>query len=133
MLCAQHGGQPDHSEPFENFLTHLRASCLAQQRADAEARMYWSRHLLKYITGTELLIGASAVSHNPHFQHFMPPFAGDQWLGAAQEWPQVPALLQLDSFDPAANQQLWSTVAVHRAPVWVLLQDHQTDAHLVLA
>ena len=50
--------------------------------------------------------------------------------GAAQECPKVPALLLLDSFDPAAHQQLWLTVAVHCAPFWVLLQDHQTDAHL---
>ena len=48
-----------------------------------------------------------------HFQHFVSPFAGDQRLGAAQEWPQVPALLQLDYFESAAHQQLWSTVAAH--------------------
>ena len=55
----------------------------------------------------------------------MSPFAGDQQLGASQEWPKVPALLLLDSFEPEAQQQLWS-----KASVWVLLQDHSTDAQL---
>ena len=61
---------------------------------------------------------------------FVSPFAGDQWLGAVQEWPRVPALLLLDSFEPAAHPQLWSTVTTHRAHIWVLLQDCQTDAQL---
>ena len=56
----------------------------------------------------------------------MSPFAG----GAAQEWPKVPALLLLDSFEPEAQQQLWSKVAAHGTSVWVLLQDHSTDAQL---
>ena len=60
----------------------------------------------------------------------MSPFAGDQRLGAAQEWPQVPALLLPDSFEPAAHQQLWSTVTAQGAPIWVLLPDRETDAHL---
>ncbi len=133
MLRALYGGQPDQSERFETFLLHLRASCLAQQRADAEGQVHWSRHLLTYlrrITGAELLIGTRAVSHNQHFQHFVSHLAGDQWLGAVQEWPQVPALLLLDSFEPAAHPQLWSTVATHATPIWVLLQDCQTDAQL---
>ncbi len=93
----------------------------------------WSRHLLaslRRITGAELVIGVCAVSHNPHFRHFVSPFPEDQWLGAAQEWPQVPALMLLDSFELAAHQQLWSTVATHGAPIWVLLLDRQTDAQL---
>ena len=95
--------------------------------------MHWSRHLLaclRRITGAELLAGVRAVLHNPHFQHFVPPFAGDQRLGAAQEWPKVPALLLLDYFEPEAQQQLWSKVAAHGASVWVLLQDKSTDAQL---
>lgn len=133
MLRALYGRQPDQTEQSETFLRNLRASCLAQQRADAEGQVHWSRHLLaclRKITGAELLIGTRAVSHSPHFQHFVSPFAGDQWLGAVQEWPQVPALLLLDSFEPAAHPQLWSTVTIHRAPIWVLLQDCQTDAQL---
>ena len=110
------GGQPDQSERFEAFLKHVRASCLDQQRADSEGQVHWSRHLLTYlrnITGAELLIGPQAISRNPHFQHLVSPFTGDQRLGAAQEWPQILALLLLDSFEPAAHQQLWSTVTAH--------------------
>ncbi len=60
MLRALHDGQPDQSVLSETFLRHLRASCLAQQRADAEGQVHWSRHLLTClhrITGAELLIG----------------------------------------------------------------------------
>jgi hypothetical protein len=133
MLRALYGEQSGQSERSETFLRHLRASCLAQQRADAEGQVHWSRHLLaclRRITGAELLAGVRAVLHNPHFQHFVSPFAGDQRLGAAQEWPKVPALLLLDYFEPEAQQQLWSKVAAHGASVWVLLQDKSTDAQL---
>jgi hypothetical protein len=54
-----------------------------------------------------VLIEERVVTHNPHFQHFASPFAGDRRLGAAQEWPSVSALLLLDFFEPAAHQQLW--------------------------
>ena len=133
MLRALYGEHSGHSERSEFFLRHLRASCLAQQRADADGQVHWSRHLLARlhrITGAELLIGVRAVLYNPHFQHFVSPFAGDQWLGASQEWPQVPALLLLDSFEPEDKQQLWSKVTAHGASVWVLLQDHPTDVQL---
>ncbi len=103
MLRALYGEQSGHSERSEIFLRHLRASCLAQQRADADGKVHWSRHLLarlRRITGAELLIGVRAVLYNQHFQHFVSPIAGDQWLGATQEWAQVPALLLLDSFEP---------------------------------
>ncbi len=118
MLCALYGEQSGHSERSEIFLRHLRASCLAQQRADADGQVHWSRHLLARlcrITGAELLIGVRAVLYNPYFQHFVPPFAGDQWLGATQEWPKIPALFVLDSFqvEPEDKQQLWSKVAAH--------------------
>jgi hypothetical protein len=107
MLRALYGGSPGQSERFEAFFGHMRASCLAQQRADAEGQVSWGRHLLaclRRITGAELLIGVrAAVSYNTHVQHFVSPFTGDQWLGATQEWPQVPALLLLDSFEPAAH------------------------------
>ena len=117
MLRALYGEQSGQSERSETFLRHLRASCLAQQRADAEGQVHWSRHLLaclRRITGAELLAGVRAVLHNPHFQHFVSPFAGDQRLGAAQEWPKVPALLLLDYFEPEAQHQLWSKVPAHR-------------------
>ncbi len=106
MLRALYGGSPGQSERFEAFLGHPRASCLAKQRADAEGQESWGRHLLaclRKITGAELLIGVRAVLYNTHFQHFVSPFTGDQWLGATQEWPQVSALLLLDSFEPAAH------------------------------
>ena len=38
--------QPAQPEKLTLFLRHHRASCLAQQRADAEHPVHWSQHLL---------------------------------------------------------------------------------------
>jgi hypothetical protein len=59
-------------------------------------------HLLRLaclhrITAAELLIRVRAVARHPHFQHYASPFPGDQRLGAAMDWPDVDALLLLDS------------------------------------
>jgi hypothetical protein len=70
------------------------------------------------------------VTHCPHFQHFASPFADDRWLGAVQDWPSVLALLLLDCFEPATQQQLWQQVAAHGARVWILLQVKPTDTLL---
>ena len=76
LLCALHETQQNQSDPSALFLHHLRASCLAQQRADAEYQVHWSRHLLaclQRITEAELLIGARAMTYNPHFRLFASP------------------------------------------------------------
>ena len=70
----------------------------------------------------ELLIGARAVTRHPHFPHFVAPFPNDQWLGAVPAWPEVPALLLLDSFAPADRPALWRKAGAHVQPVCVLLQ-----------
>jgi hypothetical protein len=85
----------------------------------------WSRHLLAClhrITGADLLIGARAVTRHPHFQHYASPFPGDQSLGAVLDWPDVEALLLLDSFEPDDRPALWRKVDAHTQSVWILLQ-----------
>ena len=73
---------------LKTFLQRLRATCLAQQQADAEGQVHWSRHLLaclSRITEAELLLGTRRRAvwlAQPALQHFVSPFAGDQWLGA---------------------------------------------------
>jgi hypothetical protein len=82
-------------------ITNICASCRAQNDADQEFFVHWSRHLLasiQQITGCELLNGASAVTYNPHFPHFSSPYSPDVRLGATADWPQVPALLIIDAF-----------------------------------
>ena len=83
---------------------------------DLEHYIHWSRHLLVYIgniTGAQLLIGASAVTYNPHFQHFVSPNSIDQRLGASVQWPLTPALLLLDSFPPTSRPALILQAAKH--------------------
>ena len=126
MLRTLHSGeQPDQQELSISFLTHLRESCMAQRRADGLWHVPWSRHLLAClhrITAAELLIGARAVARHPHFHHYASPFPGDQSLGAVQDWPDVEALLLLDSFEPDDRPALWRRVDAHTQPVWILLQ-----------
>ena len=121
-----------NNPPDALFLRHLRASCLAQQTADAEYHIYWSRHLLaciREITGAQLHLGARAVAYNPHFPFFASSFAGNIWLGAVLEWPSVPLLFTPDSYDPAASQQVWQRLEQHRQPIWVLIQERSSPAY----
>ena len=129
MLIAACCGQVEQA-PTVQFLVRLSESCKAQQDADRRHFVHWSRHLLadiKQITGTELLIGASAVMFNPHFLHFASPHPPDVHLGAAADWPQVPALLVLDSFAPQLRGQMLDRAAAHRPGVWVLWQHKNPD------
>ena len=63
--------------------------------------------------GAELLIGASAVTYDPHFRHLISPFPGDARLGAVSKWPAVSALLVLDSFAHPLRAQLLQSAAAH--------------------
>ena len=83
MSLAVEKGQPKTCAAMAVAM-HL-FSCLAQQAADAEYHIHWSRHLLaciREITGAQLHLGVRAVAYNPHFPLFASPFAGDRWLGA---------------------------------------------------
>jgi hypothetical protein len=58
------------SSPSLQLLQLISASSRAQQQSDMEHHMHWSRHLLAYIrkvTGAQLLVGASAMTYNQHF------------------------------------------------------------------
>ena len=113
-------GQPS---PSVQLLQLISASSKAQQQSDLEHHVHWSRHLLAYIrkvTGAQLLIGASAMTYNPHYQFFVSPHTNDRQLGASTTWPQVPALLLLDSFVPSARSALLHQAATHAPGVWIL-------------
>ena len=129
MLCCD---QVVPSAPSEQILNQITGSesCRAQNDADIEFFVHWSRHLVAYlrqITGSELLIGASAVTYNPHFPYFSSPYSPDVHFGAAAEWPQKPALLIIDSFAPPMRRQLLERAIAHGSAVWVLRQHQNPD------
>jgi hypothetical protein len=103
MLLAICGDQEATSALTTQFLVDISASCRAQKVADLEYYVHWIRHLLaniRWTTGCELLIRASAVTYNPHFLYFASQHLLDEYLGAVTEQPMVPALLIIDSFAP---------------------------------
>jgi hypothetical protein len=119
--------------PSEVILHQLTVTCLAQRHADLQYHVQWSRHLLACLqrsTGAALLIGASAVTHNPHFRYFFSPVPGDSEFGAVQELPPEPALLLLDSFAPESRQTVLQSAASHEAEIWILRQDHKNESAL---
>ena len=141
MLDAAHYGMlvdmgthdaSDPPSPTVHLLETIRKSSRAQRDLDLEHYIHWSRHLLVYIgniTGAQLLIGASAVTYNPHFQHFVSPNSIDQRLGASVQWPLTPALLLLDSFPPTSRPALIMQAAEHAPGVWVLRRAHDEELH----
>jgi hypothetical protein len=109
------------SSPSLQLLQLISASSRAQQQSDLEHHVHWS--LLAYIsnvTGAQLLVGASAMNYNQHFQFFVSPNTVDQQLGASVTWPSVPALLLLDSFTPSARSTLLHQAATHAPGLWIL-------------
>ena len=116
------------------LLQFISASSRAQQsdQEHQEHHVHRSRHLLAYIrkdTGAQLLIGASAMTYNPHSQFFASPNTTDRQLGASTTWPQVPALLLLDSFVPSARSALLHQAATvtHAQGVWILRKTTPKD------
>ena len=112
--------------PTVSFLEAVCASCLSQAWVDSTQYVHWSRHLLAcrhVITGATLLVGARAITFNPHFQYFQSPEPGDLLLGAVDTWPAVTALLVLDSWDSALRPDLLLRASSHTSAVWILRQD----------
>ncbi len=125
MLLAMHAAPTANATPTAQFLVSVSASCRAQKAADRVYHVPWSRHLLanlRWQTGCELLVGASAVTYNPHFPYFVSPHPVDECLGAVKEWPPVPALLVIDSFAPHLRGSVLEQVVAHRPGVWILKQ-----------
>jgi hypothetical protein len=117
------------------FLDSISASCRAQKASDLEYHVPWSRHLiasLRWRTGCDLLDGASAVTYNPHFPHFVSPHPSDECLGAVKKWPPVPALLVIDSFAPHMKGPVLEQAAAHRPGMWVLKQHDGNPKESVL-
>ena len=134
MLTGLHS-QAGQSSPSLQPLQLISTSSRARQQSDLEHHVHWSRHLLAYIrkvTGAQLLVGASAMTYNQHFQFFVSPNTVDQQLGSSVTWPSVPALLLLDSFTPSARSTLLHQAAAHAPGVWILRKTmpRATDADL---
>jgi ribonuclease HI len=129
MIIAMH--TPDEpGSPSVQLLETIWKSSRAQRQLDLEHYIHWSRHLLAYLgnlTGAQLLVGASAVTYNPHFQYFVSPNVLDQKLGASDQWPQTPALLLLDSFPPSSRSALLAHAAGHAPGVWILRSAKNRD------
>jgi hypothetical protein len=77
---------------------------------------------------SSLEFGTSAVTYNPHFPHFASPYPPHVHLGAVAEWPQVPALLVIDFFDPQLRRQVLKKALAHSSLVWVLRQHGSPDS-----
>ncbi len=134
MLLAMCSDQVVPSAPSEQMLNRISESCRAQNDADLEFIVHWSRYLVAYlrqITRSELLIGASAVTYNPHRTplslFFITVFTGCALRCCRRldaEWPQKPAL---DSFAPPMRRQLLERAIAHGSVVWVLRQHQNPD------
>jgi hypothetical protein len=129
ILLAMYEAQAMTTASPAQFLESISASCRAQKTADLEYHVPWSRHLiasLRWRTSCELLVGASAVTYNPHFPHFVSPESphqSDECLGV-EKWPPVPALLVIDSFAPHMRGPVLEQAAAHRQGVWFLEQHY---------
>jgi ribonuclease HI len=109
--------------PTESFLLSLKLVCKTQRRVDSEYVVPWNRHFItcvQQLTDTHLLLGVSAVTYNPHFEFFASPHSRNEDLGAVQAWPEVRALLLLDSIEPELRQEWLHKAAEHTHRVWIL-------------
>ena len=109
--------------PTETFLLSLKLVCRAQRRADSEYVVPWNRHFItcvQQVTDTHLLLGVSAVTYNPHFEFFASPHSQSEGLGAVRAWPDVRALLLLDSIEPDLRQEWLHKAAEHTKRVLIL-------------
>jgi hypothetical protein len=125
MLLAMYETPAANTVATVQFLASISASCRAENAANLEYHVPWSRHLLaslRWRTGCELLVGARAVTYNPPFPYFVSPHPSDECLGAVKEWPPVPALLVIDSFAPHLRDSVLEQAVVRRPGVSVLLQ-----------
>jgi hypothetical protein len=140
-LLALNEAQGMANAPTAQFLVNLGTSCRALNAADRVYQVHWSRYLfasLRWKTGCELFVGASAVTCNPHFLYFFSLHLVDECLGAVREWPSVllPALLVIDSFariTPHLRGPMLEQAVAHRPGVWVLKQHDGNPDQPVLA
>jgi hypothetical protein len=135
MLLAMYEAQAVTTASPAQFFDSISALCRAQKASDLEYHVPWSRYLtasLCWGTGCELLVGASAVTYNPHFPHFVSLYPSDECLGAVKKWPPGPALLVIDSFAPRMRGPVLEKVAAHRLGVWVLKQHDGNPKESVL-
>ena len=112
MLAELHGPA---SAPTELFLRAVLASGMRQRTADLDYYVLWNRHLLtclRYVLKATCLVGARAITFNPHFSYFISPDSSDSVLGSSIGWPAESALLLLDSFMPLQREQLLNRRAI---------------------
>ena len=132
LAAAQYGMLVDQQPKLshEVVLHHIAASCRCQAMADGVYHVPWSRHLLsclRTILEADLLVGARAVTHHPHFAHFCSPDAADAMLGASMDWVPGVALLLIDSFPPETRSAILNLALQHVVDrgkaVWILRYD----------
>ena len=107
---------------------------------DMDYYVPWYRHLLivtclQYFLGGNCLVGARAVTFNPHFPYFHPRDSSDSDLGSSLRWPAESALLLLDSLMPSLREAIIQQVYYHTHEVWIIIQDqpsHQSAADMEL-
>jgi len=130
--AAQYGMLQDQliQQPNEAFLCSIVTSCRSQSLADSEYHVPWSRHLLSclhHVLEIDLLVGARAVTYNPHFAYFCSPGTADAELGSAVDWKPLSMLLLLDSFAPENRTTVLDKALQHslqhKTAVWILRYD----------
>ncbi len=122
MLLATCENQDDQSVPTEQTLNRISDSCRAQNDADLGFFVHWSRHLV-VSTMSELLnvlIGASAVSHNPPFSLLCVPVLTRIVTRCTFRSSRR---VFIDSFAPHLRRQMLEKALAHDSVVWVLRQD----------
>ena len=99
---------------------------MRQRTADLDYSVPWNRHLLtclRYVLKATCLVGARAVSFNPHFSYFLSPDCSESVLGSSMGWSAELALLLLDSFTPLQREAITQQACYHTHEVWMLRQD----------
>ena len=120
MLAELHGPA---SAPTELFLRAVLASGMRQRTADLDYYVPWNRHLLtclRYVLKATCLVGARAVTFNPHFSHFLSPDSSYSVLGSSIGWPAESTLLLLDSFMPSQREAITQQACDHTHEVWIV-------------
>ena len=89
-----------------------------------------NRHLLtclRYVLKATCLVGARAITFNPHFSYFNSPDSSDSVLGSSMGWPAESALLLLDSFMPLQREAITQQACDHTHEVWIVRLDRPSN------
>ena len=107
---------------------------MRQRTADLDYYVPWNRHLLtclRYVLKATCLVGARAVTFDPHFSNFLSPDSSDSVLGSLMSWPAESPLLLLDSFRPLQREAITQQACDHTYEVWIVCLDR--PSHYAIA